>query len=1346
MVRRDMHHSATALLLLGGLLLADAPASAKRRPGADHAVPVAVVARPVPLREAENSIARREGGARLQFGAESGLLRDFYLHSPARGAVSAAAPADVARQFLVDKAPRLGVDATRLAETLRLDSTRETPSGTHFRWQQVVDGVPVFRGDLVLKVSPRGDVSSLHSRIVPGISLATRPEVDATRAVAIGVAAVRPTGKALGDFTAELNIVSFESGPRLTWLVSVPVEAPMGDWRVYVDAQNGAILGAEDRMVYADGTGQVFDPDPRAKMNDPSLIDNNDADSAVPFPAAYDQRPLLGITNTAGTYSLSGPYVAIQEFESPVVAPVTTSDPNAFLFQRNPSAFEDVNVYFHIDQNQRYIQSLGFTNINNRVQLVDTHGLSGADNSHYVPSTKRLAFGEGGVDDAEDADVVIHEYGHSIQDNIVPGWGGGQEGAMGEGFGDYWAGSYSTRVFPTFQPNFVFTWDGHNEFWDGRVLVDSTLHYPEDCCGEVHDSGTLWCSGITDCLRRLGHTVMDRLVLDHHFALGTSATMADAANQIIQSDIDLYGGAHLSTLVPVFGFWGFIDPEDFIPTIAHSPLSDTEDTTGPYTVLAVISSAQPLNPAALRVVWGIGALTDTLTLTPTANPGEYSATIPGPLSNVDVRYYITAADSAGGTATDPADAPVGYHEFHIGADTTPPVIVHTPLADFPLLGWPANVNATVTDNLGVNADSVLVGWTLNGATQAGFPLARVGLTDSYTGAFPAVSVAIGDTVRYHLEAQDTATVPNGARHPGVGEHAFVIIDVLGLVLVLDDDDVAKKGHGTKELSVGDSKTATVTVNAPLQNPGDVGLSASDIASILNGIGYLATVESAASSNSATWSNYDLLVHSSGGNESPLTNPGYRAALEAYAAGGGKLLVEGGEVVYDCASTPGYPSFAANVLHSVDWDADNAGALTRLPAQATHPIATIPNALPVTLAIAYSSYGSEDSFKPAAPAYIVYGVTAQAGNGGILVYDPTVPPQSAQIVVFGFDFKDLSDLATRSALLENTAAYLLAAEPPADGGLTGHAYLGNAQTHNGVTVTLSPGGASTTTDVGGNFSFSGLYPGIYTVTASRTGYQPASLASVVNAATVTADQDLLLYPVPEVQYCVSPGLAIPDNNATGISSTQTLTETWAVQDVRVTVNITHTYQGDLTLDLTHGARTVRLRNRTGGSSDNIIGTFPTTLTVDGPGTLADFIGDPAAGAWTLTVADRANLDTGTLVSWCLNLRGPADTQAGTEAGDRPPRIAELWQSQPNPLGARGTTIRFALPKRSAATLLVYDVAGRLVRSLVEGTIDSGVHGVSWDGRDDRGQRVAAGMYVYRLQADGVDLKQKLVVIH
>ena len=69
------------------------------------------------------------------------------------------------------------------------------------------------------------------------------------------------------------------------------------------------------------------------------------------------------------------------------------------------------------------------------------------DNSFYSPGADEIQLGTGGVDDGEDADVIVHEYGHAVQDAQAPELphSGNQGGAMGEGFGDYLAGGLLDR-------------------------------------------------------------------------------------------------------------------------------------------------------------------------------------------------------------------------------------------------------------------------------------------------------------------------------------------------------------------------------------------------------------------------------------------------------------------------------------------------------------------------------------------------------------------------------------------------------------------------------------------------------------------------------------------------------------------------------------------------------------------------------------------------------------------------------------------------------------------------------------------------------------------------------------
>jgi DNA-binding beta-propeller fold protein YncE len=82
--------------------------------------------------------------------------------------------------------------------------------------------------------------------------------------------------------------------------------------------------------------------------------------------------------------------------------------------------------------------------------------------------------------------------------------------------------------------------------------------------------------------------------------------------------------------------------------------------------------------------------------------------------------------------------------------------------------------------------------------------------------------------------------------------------------------------------------------------------------------------------------------------------------------------------------------------------------------------------------------------------------------------------------------------------------------------------------------------------------------------------------------------------------------------------------------------------------------------------------------------------------------------------------------------------------PNPLQA-SATISFALGREADARLEIYDLAGRLVRRLVAGRLPAGERSVGWDGRDDRGRNVAAGLYLMRLSASGLTTSAGVAVV-
>ncbi|HEY3296630.1 MAG TPA: M36 family metallopeptidase [bacterium] len=478
-------------------------------------------------------------------------------------------PAEAARRYLSTQTAVTGY----AAEELSLVRSIESQGSRFVTFEAKVGGLPVYPGETVVTFDSRMRVVFLYNGLLPVDRTAkTGMGISADAAIQIARSYLKPSGRDQGAPSARAVLWTGDTTVRPAWIVSMPAEQPRGDWQIFVDGNSGQVFRVRNNEKDFNGHGMAFVPDPlttaQATYGQTGYTDNSDANSTQ-LQAQRVAVTLPDITFSGGVYSLSGPWVNLLNFESPAGNPVTSTDSNGFSFTRDAQGFEDVMCYYHIDLSQRWIQSLGFSNIQHAPIGCDPHGLSGADNSHYVPSTNRIAFGEGGVDDAEDADVIWHEYGHGIQNSQVPNYGaGGDEGAMGEGFGDYWAGSYSQSI-SSFNNSWIFNWDGHNTFWAGRTFTQNKV-YPTNLDGEVHDDGEIWSQACYDTRNRanVGRTVMDKVVLQHHFSLGTTATMPTAAAAILTADNSLYGGVHYPDIYAGFVPRGLLSSTGAISCLA----------------------------------------------------------------------------------------------------------------------------------------------------------------------------------------------------------------------------------------------------------------------------------------------------------------------------------------------------------------------------------------------------------------------------------------------------------------------------------------------------------------------------------------------------------------------------------------------------------------------------------------------------------------------------------------------------------------------------------------------------------------------------------------------------------
>lgn len=87
---------------------------------------------------------------------------------------------------------------------------------------------------------------------------------------------------------------------------------------------------------------------------------------------------------------------------------------------------------------------------------------------------------------------------------------------------------------------------------------------------------------------------------------------------------------------------------------------------------------------------------------------------------------------------------------------------------------------------------------------------------------------------------------------------------------------------------------------------------------------------------------------------------------------------------------------------------------------------------------------------------------------------------------------------------------------------------------------------------------------------------------------------------------------------------------------------------------------------------------------------------------------------------------------------------LGQNYPNPFNPM-TVIPFQISRQGKVSLVVYNTLGQVVRSLVDETLTPGFYEFSWDGRDDSGDQVSSGVYLYRLEMDGKPLQIRKMVL-
>ena len=401
----------------------------------------------------------------------------------------------------------------------RLISSTKSLTGKHYSYAVSKDGFPIYNAQIRVHTDLHGNVLFVQDNI-PAIHTDFTSTHSKSKQVIVGI-------------NGRWELAVFEQLDD-----TFNSEQIVVDDVVHGQITQKLFYEAPDTQVKA----QVFLVNPLNTAQKPygsPYIDSSDLD--VPQLNAERKWVDMTVEHKNDTFWLKSERYYFGNVSNPVT-PQTFSLTDTFSFTRSQYQFEDVNAFYHITHMTDHVEQLGFSNALPDTLVIDAHAYNGSDFSsfNYGVSPVELEFGEGGVDDAEDGEIVVHEFAHALA--FVAGGDSyantRDRSAMEEGNADYFSASYS-KSYTDFAWEKMFNWDGHNPFFEG-VTIGAQLQYPQDMTGNSNADREMWSTPLMCIYDKIGRASCDSLVLEHLFYQYKTATIPEMANILLTVDSLLF--------------------------------------------------------------------------------------------------------------------------------------------------------------------------------------------------------------------------------------------------------------------------------------------------------------------------------------------------------------------------------------------------------------------------------------------------------------------------------------------------------------------------------------------------------------------------------------------------------------------------------------------------------------------------------------------------------------------------------------------------------------------------------------------------------------------------------------
>ncbi len=501
-------------------------------------------------------------------------------------------PESVLKEFVEKR--KLNIDFDNLTLVQKLGNIHTVT----LRYKQRINGLPVFNSEL-MGVIYKGNVLKLVNNTFDNFLPAEFSD------------SLKIKEKVLKNNKRYKEIKEIEKGyfgNLPCYRLRILTENDLLD--VFVNGKTGEVLKEKSLIIDFDAQGKVFYPNPVCYSGDTSLYDYEDTN----YSQLEDKYVTVTLTDIDSSGVLKNRYVdltgkgllppsyfgykPVSDYTPGSATPVN----GEYNYTRDDYRFEEVNAYYWITEARKYIDSMGFNILPNPVP-VNVHYMLIADKSFYFEGDHGLHFGDGWVDDAEDGEIVLHEFMHAVTHYIVPGIGDSWEaGSLDEGLSDYFAATFSRdEIFR----DYIGEWDA-TAYNPGNPAylrpIKTDRHYPENMRElyyltgrtDIHWDGVIFSSTLWQIRKAVGRE-FDKDVIEALYHISTSTSFQSAAMSVYTAD--LLNESKFKEAIGYFFFKRGILPENYLSEVEEKdgyklyfPYAEENNLTESY--LGLINTSQ----------------------------------------------------------------------------------------------------------------------------------------------------------------------------------------------------------------------------------------------------------------------------------------------------------------------------------------------------------------------------------------------------------------------------------------------------------------------------------------------------------------------------------------------------------------------------------------------------------------------------------------------------------------------------------------------------------------------------------------------------------------------------------